>query len=431
MDTTRAATPRNSRSDRLPAGVYLLGFCLFAMGSAEFLMAGVLPAVAGDLDVTLSSAGFLITAFALGVVIGGPPFAVLSLHWPRRTALVATQGVFAAGLAAGLLGDYRVMLVTRVISGIAYAGFFAVASVTAIGLVTPDRNARASGVVVSGLSVAMVAGGPAGTLLSHFTDWRGGFWAVVALTVAGIAGCLLGLPPADPRTDRTGGPSVARELATMRKPALWGIYGITILTTAAYMITFNYLAAMLADITALPEAWIPAILALFGIGAFAGLSIGGRVSDRRPHLALLTGASATVLLSVVMVAAIHRAWAVVPTVFLSGVAAFVLNPAVYGRVFAIAAEAPTLAGATTVSAFQLGISVTPVLAAASLSQGAALTSVCLIGAALAAAAVPLVLLDRARQARPAGRAAADAASATIRSAHGTATARVDPEGAQR
>ncbi|MFI8371633.1 MFS transporter [Streptomyces sp. NPDC085466] len=390
---------RKSRSGRLPAGVYLLGFSLFAMGSAEFLMAGVLPAVADDLDVTLSSAGFLITGFALGVVIGGPPFAVLSLRWPRRTALVATQGVFAAGIAVGLLGDYQVLLATRVISGIAYAGFFAVASVTAISLVTPDRNARASGVVVSGLSVAMVAGGPAGTLLSHFTDWRGGFWAVVALTVVGIASCLLGLPAAGPDPARTGGPRVSRELATMRKPALWGIYGITVLTTAAYMITFNYLAAMLEDVTGLPEKAIPAVLALFGVGAFVGLSIGGRVSDRRPHRALLAGASATVILSVVMVAAVHRVWAVVPTVFLLGIAAFVLNPALYGRVFALAADAPTLAGATTVSAFQLGISITPVLAAASLTQEAALTSVCLIGAALATAAVPLVLLDRGRTER--------------------------------
>jgi MFS transporter, DHA1 family, chloramphenicol resistance protein len=383
----------DSRS--LPVGVYLLGFSLFAMGSAEFLLAGVLPAVAADLDVTLSSAGFLITGFALGVVVGGPPFAVLSLHWPRRTALVATQGLFAASIAVGLLGDYRVLLATRVVAGIAYAGFFAVASVTAIGLVTPDRNARASGVVVSGLSVAMVAGGPAGTLLSHFTQWRGGFWAVVALTVAGIVGCLLGLP-AGQDTRRPTRPSVSRELATMRRPMLWVSYAITILTTASYMITFNYLAAMLADITAVPEVWIPAILALFGVGAFAGLSIGGRISDRRPHLALLAGASAIVLLSVVLVVAIGQVFAVVPTVFLLGVAAFVLNPAVYGRVFAIAADAPTLAGATTVSAFQLGISITPVLAAATLTHGAALTSVCLIGAALAAAAVPLMLLDRAR-----------------------------------
>ncbi|MEV2275749.1 MFS transporter [Nocardiopsis sp. NPDC049922] len=399
MAATDTHRPRTRRSARLPLGVYLLAFSLFAMGNAEFLLAGVLPAVAADLGVTLSSAGFLITAFALGVVLGAPPFAVLSLRWPRRTALVTTQAVFAASVVVGLLGDYQVLLLSRVVSGIAYAGFFAVATVTAISLVTPDRNARASGVVVSGLSVAMVAGGPAGTLLSHFTDWRGGFWAVVALTVAGMIGCRLGLPAADPRAHPTTVPSVSREIAVLREPMLWGVYAITILTTAAYMITFNYLAAMLADITAVPEVWIPAILALFGVGAFIGLSIGGRVSDRRPHLALLTGASGIAFLSVAMVVAIPHVWAVVPTVFLIGTAAFVLNPAVYGRVFAIAASAPTLAGATTVSAFQLGISITPVLAAASLTQGAALTSVSLIGAALASAAVPLILLDRARRVR--------------------------------
>ncbi|MFG3255743.1 MFS transporter [Streptomyces sp. NPDC048172] len=398
----RSGGRSEQRDRRLPAGVYLLGFCLFAMGSAEFLLAGVLPAVAADLEVSLSSAGFLITGFALGVVVGGPPFAVLSLRWPRRTTLAVTQGVFAASVAVGLLGGYEVLLLTRIVAGVAYAGFFAVASVTAIGLVTPDRNARASGVVVSGLSVAMVAGGPAGTLLSHFTDWRGGFWAVVALTVAGLVGCLLGIP-ADGAADGAAGgavspvrPGLAGELAAMRRPALWGILAVTVLTTAAYMITFNYLAAMLADLTGLGEVWIPAVLALFGAGAFVGLSIGGRVADRRPHAALLTGAAALVVLSLAMTVAVHRAWAVVPVVALLGIAAFVVNPAVYGRVFAIAADAPRLAGATTVSAFQLGISATPALAAAVLTRGAALTTVSLIGAALAAAAIPLVLLDRAR-----------------------------------
>ncbi|MBF6436543.1 MFS transporter [Nocardia cyriacigeorgica] len=292
------------------------------------------------------------------------------------------------------VGNYQVLLISRAVSGIAYAGFFAIASVTAISLVASDRTARASGVVVSGLSIAMVAGGPAGTLLSHFTDWRGGFWAVVLLTVAAMIGCRLGLPGADSGAPAAR-PSVARELRTMRSPRLWGIYAITIATTAAYMVTFNYLAAMLAEITAVAEVWIPAILALFGVGAFAGLSIGGRISDRRPHLALATGATAIAVLSAVMVAAVDRVWLVVPTVFLLGVAAFVLNPALYGRVFALAGDAPTLAGATTVSAFQLGISITPVLAAVPLSRGATLTSVCWIGALLALAALPLVLADRA------------------------------------
>ena len=319
---------------------------------------------------------------------------MLSLRWPRRTALMATQGGFAASVAAGLMGNYQVLLLSRMISGVAYAGFFAIASVIAISLVTPDRNARASGVFVSGLSVAMVAGGPAGTLLSHFTQWRGGFWAVIALTLAGIIGCAIGIPTANTDSRSPARPSVSRELATLRTPRLWVIYGITILTTTAYMITFNYLSAMLADITGIPVIWIPAILTLFGIGAFIGLSIGGRISDRSPHVALLSGAVAIVILSVTMVIAIHDAWAVIPTVFLLGIAAFVLNPAIYGRVFAIAGDAPTLAGATTVSAFQLGISCTPVLAAAALTQGTALTWVSLIGAILAAIAVPLILVDR-------------------------------------
>ncbi|XVV05044.1 MFS transporter [Actinosynnema sp. CA-248983] len=351
---------------RLPAGVYLLSFSLFAMGSAEFLMAGVLPQVATDLDVPLSTAGALITAFALGVVLGGPPFAVLSLHWPRRTALLTTQAVFAAAVAIGLVGDYRVLLVT------------------------PDRNARASGAVVSGLSLAMVAGGPAGTLLSHLTTWSGGFWGVVALTAAGAVACALGLPATRSATK----PSVARELGTMRKPRLWNVYAITVLSTAAYMISFNYLSAILADVTGVPGVWVPAVLALFGVGAFAGLSIGGRIADRRPHRALTVGAVGIAALSSVLAVFPGVPEVVVPTVFLLGVAAFVLNPALYGRVFAIAADAPTLAGATTVSAFQLGISLTPAFAAAALTSGAPVTTVSWIGAGAAVLTLPLIALDR-------------------------------------
>ncbi|MFJ8910881.1 MFS transporter [Amycolatopsis sp. NPDC102389] len=375
-----------TETKRLPAGVYLLAFSLFAMGSAEFLMAGVLPAAAADLGVSLSSAGALITAFALGVVLGGPPFAVLSLKWPRRTALMTTQAVFAAATAVGLLADdYWILLVVRFVAGLAYAGFFAVAAVTAISLVTPDRNARASGVVVAGLSVAMVAGGPVGTLLSNLTDWTGGFWGVVTLTVVGVVACAVGLPATAPSSE----PSLSGELRAMRAPRLWGVYAITILSTAAYMVSFNYLAAMLADV--LPAVWIPAVLALFGIGAFAGLSIGGRISDRRPHHALLGGAVGIAVFSAMLALFATSVWVVVPTVFLLGVAAFVLNPALYGRVFTIAASAPTLAGATTVSAFQLGISLTPAFAAGALNLAASLTAIPWIGAGLALVTVLLVL----------------------------------------
>jgi DHA1 family chloramphenicol resistance protein-like MFS transporter len=386
--TQRAPASRS----RLPFGVYLLAFSLFAMGSAEFLVAGVLPAVAEDLRITLSSAGTLISAFAVGVVIGGPPLAVLTLRWPRRTTLVAAQAVFAAAVAVGLLADsFAVLLATRFVCGLAYAGFWAVAAVTAISLVTPERTARASGVVVSGLSLAMIAGGPASALLSHFTGWQGGFWAVVALTAAGAVSTLVALPATSPGQE----PSVRREVRTMRQPQLWVVYAVTLLSTAAYMITYNYLAAFLTDVSGISAVWVPAILTLFGAGAFAGLSVGGRIADRLPFHALLAGAVGIAASSALLALFAERALPVVLLVLVLGIAGFVLNPAIYGRVFTIASQAPTLAGATAVSAFQLGISLVPLLAGAALNAGAGVVSIPWIGAALAVVTIPAILADRA------------------------------------
>ncbi|OII66763.1 Cmx/CmrA family chloramphenicol efflux MFS transporter [Streptomyces sp. CC77] len=405
VETEPKAPASGGTRGSLPLAVYLLAFSLFAMGSAEFLLAGVLPAIADDLDITLSSAGALISAFAVGVVIGGPPLAVLTLRWPRRTTLVVSQALFAAAVAVGLVTDsYAVLLATRFLCGLAYAGYWAVAAVTAISLVTPDRTARASGVVVSGLSIAMVGGGPAGALISHFTGWRGGFWAVVALTAVGAVLTLVAVPA----TRAAEEPSVRRELRTMRQPQLWVVYAATLLSTAAYMITYNYLAAFLTDVTGMPAVWVPGILVLFGVGAFVGLSIGGRIADGRPHHALLIGAAGILVTSVLLAVLAGHPLAVVPLVLLLGVAGFVLNPAIYGRVFTVAAQAPTLAGATAVSMFQLGISIVPVLAGIALGAGAGLTSVAWLGAGLAALTVPVVLLDRrmarsrAQDPRPAG-----------------------------
>ena len=362
------------------------------MGSAEFLVAGVLPAIADDLRITLPAAGAMISAFAVGVVVGGPLLAVATLRWPRRITLVTAQVVFAASVAAGLLTDhYGLVLTARFVSGLAYAGFWAAAAVTAIGLVTPGRKARASGVVVSGLSLAMIAGGPASALLSHFTGWRGGFWAVVALTVLGAIATVVAVP----ETRAGGGSGVRRELRAMARPQLWLVYGATLLSTAAYMVSYNYLAAFLTDATGIAEVWVPPILTLFGIGAFLGLSAGGRIADKRPFHALLGGAAGIAVTSVLLAVLADRAVAVVLLVLVLGIAGFVLNPAIYGRVFTVAADAPTLAGATAVSAFQLGISLVPLFAGVALGAGAGIASIPWIGAGLALLTILVVLLDRA------------------------------------
>ncbi|QBS44836.1 MFS transporter [Nocardia sp. CS682] len=375
----------------LPVSVYLMAFGLFAMGSAEFLLAGVLPAVAADIDVSMAAVGGLITSFAIGVVVGGPPFAILSLRWPRRLALVVTQVAFAACLAIGLIiGSYPALLITRFAAGLAYAGFFAVAASTAVGLVPADRAARASGVVVSGLGLAMILGGPVGTLIGYWTGWQGGFWLVIALTVGAAIAVALTMPP----TSAAKNIDIGTELATLRNTRLWLVYAITLLSTAAYMVTFNYLAELLITVTGIGEIWVAPVLVLFGVGSYIGLAVGGRISDRLPHRAMLIGATGIAAASVLLAAGAGSALVVTPVVLLLGVAGFVLNPAIYGRVFALAADAPTLAGATTVSAFQLGISLVPLLAGAALGAGASIIAIPWIGAGLALVTVPLVVLEK-------------------------------------
>lgn len=344
------------------------------------------------------------------MVIGGPPLAVLTLRWPRRTTLVISQAVFAAGVAVGLLtDDFTVLLVTRFLIGLAYAGFWAVAAVTAISLVTPDRTARASGVVVSGLSIAMVAGGPAGAFLSHFTGWQGGFWAVVALTVLSAVATIVAVPA----TKAAQEPSVKRELRTMRQPQLWVVYAATLLSTAAYMISYNYLAAFLTDVTGVDSVWVaghPRPLRRRGLH---------RPLHRRPdrrrapaprpaHRGRMESWSAP---SCSRSSPTTR-WRSSPWCCSWASAGFVLNPAVYGRVFTVASGAPTLAGATAVSMFQLGISVVPVLAGVALGAGAGLTSIPWLGAGLAVLTIPVVLVERT-MAR--NRAARDAAPANATS----------------
>lgn len=390
--TSLSTQPVGSRERLLPTGVYLLSFSLFAMGSAEFLLAGVLPAVAAGVGVGTATVGGLITAFAIGVVVGGPPFAVVSLRWPRRTALVVTQVVFAGSIAIGLIiGSYGALVVTRFVAGLAYAGFFAVAAVTAVGLVAPDRAARASGVVVTGLSLAMIFGGPAGTFIGYRTGWQGGFWLVVALTVVAATAVAVMMPA----TAAGPEPSLDTELTAMRRPGLWLVYAATLSSTASYMITFNYLAELLTGVTGIAEDRLAPVLVLFGVGAYIGLAVGGRMADRRPYPALMAGAVGIVVCSVAIAVFAAHGVVVVTLVALLGVAGFVLNPAIYGRVFALAPDAPTLAGATTVSAFQLGIAVVPVIAGVALHSGAPITTVPWIGACLALVTIPIVLFERA------------------------------------
>ena len=377
---------------RIPPAVYILALSLFAMGSAEFLMGGILPMIAEDLLISLPTAGTLVSAFALGALIGGPLFAILALRWPYRLTLFLSQIAFIVATIISLLTHYYwPILLARFAMGLAYACFWAVAAATAVQLTAPGRRAKALSVVVSGLTAAMVFGGPAGTLISELTAWRGGFWAVVAAVAISAITVFLVLPKQGQGDAQQ--PDLQAELRAMKRPALWVAYASTMVTTAAYMGTFGYLAALLIQVSDLTAKWLPAVLTLFGVGAFMGLTIGGRTADRHTFSTLVAGIAGLTLSSVAIALFAAHAWVTVALVFVLGFFGFLLNPAVWSRVYNLAPDAPMLAGATNSSAFQAGLTLAPLLAGIPISLGYGLPYVAWVGAALGVLALGLAAVD--------------------------------------
>lgn len=173
----------------MPVPLYLPAMAVFAMGTSEFMLAGLLPDIASDLDVTLGTAGTLTSAFAVGMVVGAPLVAALARRWPRRSGLLGFVLTFAAANAVGAIAtSFPVLLATRVVAALANAGFLAVAVTTAATLVSPDKKGRALAVLLSGTTVATIAGVPGGSALGTVLGWRAAFWAVAVLCLPAALG---------------------------------------------------------------------------------------------------------------------------------------------------------------------------------------------------------------------------------------------------
>ncbi|MYU26457.1 Cmx/CmrA family chloramphenicol efflux MFS transporter [Streptomyces sp. SID8352] len=375
----------------MPLAVYILGLSVFALGTSEFMLSGLLPPIAEDMGVSIPRAGLLISAFAIGMVVGAPLLAVATLRLPRRTTLVVLISVFGAGQVAGALAPtYEVLFASRVVSALACAGFWAVGAAVAVAMVPPTARARAMAVMIGGLSIANVLGVPAGAFLGERLGWRAAFWAVALASAVALAGVVTRIPriPLPERRPRLGG-----ELAVYRDRQVWLAVGITALAGGGVFCAFSYLAPLLTDVAGLAEGWVPPVLGLFGIGALVGTVIGGRVADAHLFGVLLSGAAvSTVLLAALAVFAAVPAVAVTLS-FLLGVSAFYTAPALNARMFNVAGVAPTLAGATTTAAFNLGNAGGPWLGGSVIDAGFGFASTAWAGAAMTAVALVLITVS--------------------------------------
>ncbi|TGB09296.1 MFS transporter, partial [Streptomyces palmae] len=171
----------------MPFVLYLLGLAVFAQGTSEFMLSGLMPDIAADLDVSVPTAGALTSAFAVGMIIGAPLMAMLSLRWPRRRALLVFLTVFLLVHVLGAVTtSYAVLLATRVVAALANAGFLAVALATATAMVEPNAKGRATSILLGGTTIACVAGVPGGALLGQVWGWRSAFWAVALVSVPAV-----------------------------------------------------------------------------------------------------------------------------------------------------------------------------------------------------------------------------------------------------
>ncbi|MDX2292330.1 MULTISPECIES: Cmx/CmrA family chloramphenicol efflux MFS transporter [Streptomyces] len=376
----------------MPLAVYVLGVSAFALGTSEFMLSGLLPYVADDLGVSIPQAGLLVSAFAIGMLVGAPVLAVGTLRLPRRAAMAGLLLVFALGHGVGAVtSSYGVLFGSRVVSALACAGFWAVGAATAVGLVPADRRGRAMAVLVGGLTVANIVGVPAGAFVGQHASWRVAFWGVGAVALAAVLGVLRFVP------EGTGSararPSLGTELTAYRNGELWLALATTALASAGIFCAFSYLEPVLTEVAGLPESAVPGVLALFGIGALAGITLGGRLADSRPFAVLKWGIG-TVVATLVVLAVLPRPAVLVPLVFLLGVAGFVISPALNARVYGLAGDAPTLAGATNVSAFNVGNMLGPWFGGLVIDARAGFAAVGWAGAALGASALALVWLSQ-------------------------------------
>lgn len=382
--------PAASERTRMPVAVYILGLSVFALGTSEFMLSGLLPPIAEDMGVTIPQAGLLISAFAIGMVVGAPLLAVATLRLPRRTTLIALISLFGLGQVAGALApSYGLLFASRIVSALACAGFWAVGAAVAIAMVGKDQRARAMAVMIGGLSIANVLGVPAGAFLGEQFGWRAAFWSVGAASAIALAGILALIPKIPLPAEK---PRLRHELRIYRDRQVWLSIGITALAAGGVFCAFSYLSPMLTDVAGLDSKWVPWILGLFGVGALVGTTTGGRIADAHLFGVMLWGITASTVFLAALTVLASSAAAAIALSFLIGVSAFFTAPALNARMFNVAGAAPTLAGATTTAAFNLGNTGGPWLGGTVIDAGHGFVAPAWAGGAMTLTAIALTVI---------------------------------------
>ncbi len=361
----------------------------FGIGVTEFAPIGLLPVIAQDLHVTIPVAGLLISAYALGVMLGAPLMTLTTGRIPRRSLLIGLAAIFTLGnLLLAVSSSYDVLLIARVITSLNHGAFFGVGSVVAASLVPPDRRAGAVAAMFMGLTIANVVGVPLAAWAGDQLGWRASFWGIAGLGVVTMSALRLTLP----LMPTPAGGDMMAELRVLTRGPVMAALALTVLGSSAMFTVFTYVAPILREETRASLGFVTAMLVTYGAGLTVGNWLGGKFADRSVDRTLIVtlGGLSVVLIAFAFLMRYSEPTAIL--VFLWGVASFALVPPLQLRVMAAAADAPNLASSVNIGAFNLGNALGAALGGAVIAGGFGYPSVALAGAATSALGLAMVLL---------------------------------------
>ncbi|MFV8182822.1 MFS transporter [Streptomyces sp. AF1B] len=394
----------------MPLALLALAIGAFGIGTTEFVIMGVLPEVAGDFGVSIPTAGWLVSGYALGVVFGAPLLTVLGTKVSRKKMLMFLMGLFVVGnTLSALAPTFGLMLIGRIVASLAHGAFFGIGSVVAADLVAPEKKASAISLMFTGLTVANIVGVPLGTYIGQAAGWRVTFAGVASLGIVG----LLGVARLVPETGRPESADIRVEFAAFRNVQVWLAMAMTVLGYGGVFAAITYITPMMTEIAGYSSGAVTWLLVLFGTGMLLGNLIGGRFADRALMPMLFTALGALSLALLLFTATAHNKVLAAITLTLIGALGFATVPPLQKWVLDQASAAPTLASAANIGAFNLGNALAAWLGGVVIAAGLGYTSPNWVGALLSGTALLLSFLAAAldRRARPTGRVVAESTPA--------------------
>ncbi len=396
MTTTVPAQDTPVRTAHFGLAVLALAMGGFAIGTTEFVTMGLLPQVADGVNISIPTAGHLISAYAVGVVVGAPVLAFFGAKWPRRgllLVLMAAYGVFNA--LSAMATSFELLTIARFLDGLPHGAYFGVASLVAASLAQPGRKGRAVALVMLGLSVANVIGVPAATWLGQELGWRSAYWSVTGLSVLTAAMIVAFVPRLPGDREATG----RREMAAFAKPQVW----LTLLAGAigfgGMFAVFSYIAPTVTEVGGLGEGAVPLFLLVFGLGMVAGTWAAGELADWSVFRSLLIGSSGMGVALVGFWLLAPHGFALLPIAFLITFLGSVLVVNLQLRLMDVAGDAQTLGAALNHASLNVANALGAWLGGLVIAAGQGYRAPALVGAALSVAGLLVIVVSAAAQRR--------------------------------